>query len=135
MKETRGETGPASGRKAGASNPTRSFSLISLARVRISLLRSHHNSSRKRNQRKHEKDRPATAVDYAMNHLRAYIHAEEADHEDAEAIPQNAERNDECDKYNPPPWRLQEQIARPGYWSSKEPSSIECHCIPAQLRW
>jgi hypothetical protein len=45
-------------------------------------------------------------VDYAVNHLRAHIHAEEADYEDAEAIPQNGERNDESDKRKPPPRRL-----------------------------
>jgi len=54
-------------------------------------------------QRKHKKDRPPVAMDYAMNHLRAQVHAEEADHDDAEAIPQNGERNDQGDKHNAPP--------------------------------
>jgi hypothetical protein len=31
------------------------------------------------------------------------MHAEQADHEDAEAIPQNGERNDQGDKHNAPP--------------------------------
>jgi hypothetical protein len=47
-------------------------------------------------------------MDYAVNHLGAHIHAEEADHENSKAIPQNGERNDENDKRKTPPPRLQE---------------------------
>jgi len=39
------------------------------------------------NQRKHEKDRPAAAMDYTMNHLRTCIHAEKSNHEDAKSVP------------------------------------------------
>ena len=58
---------------------------------------------KKWNQRKGKKDGPTTAVDYAVNHLGAHIHAEEADHENSEAIPQDGERNDEGDKRKAPP--------------------------------
>jgi hypothetical protein len=39
------------------------------------------------NQRKHEKEGPAATVDYTVNHLRAYIHTEKPDHEDAKSVP------------------------------------------------
>jgi hypothetical protein len=47
-------------------------------------------------------------MDYAVNHLWANIYAEKRDYEDAKSVPQNAERNDEGDKYKTPPRRLQE---------------------------
>jgi hypothetical protein len=47
-------------------------------------------------------------MDYTVNHLWPYIHAEEADHEDAETIPQNGEWNDKDDKHEAPPRGLQE---------------------------
>lgn len=63
---------------------------------------------KKWNQRKHEKNRTTSAMDYAVNHLWANIYAEKPDYEDAKSVPQNGQRNDESDEHKPPPGRFQE---------------------------
>ena len=47
----------------------------------------------------------------AMNHLRAEINTEHADHPDAKAVTHNSERQHEADQGSPPPSALQKQIA------------------------
>ena len=67
------------------SNPTMRLEWFS-GRVRVSPCAA-TTTAQKWNQRKQEKDRPTTAVDYTVNHLRTDVHAEETDHENTKAIP------------------------------------------------
>jgi hypothetical protein len=62
------------------------------------------------NQRQREEDGAATAVNDAIDHVRPDVHAEQADDQDAERVPQDSQRNYEDDQH-PPSSRAAEEHA------------------------
>ena len=94
--------------------------------------RSHHNSEQ-RHQRQREEERPALAVNDAVDHVRPDVDAEHADDEHPEPVAEDAERNHEGHEHEPPPRARQEHVRRQDAGDEQHPARADSAALLGDL--
>jgi len=90
-------------------------------------------AAEERDQRQHEEDRSAAAMDGAVDHVRPHVYAEQADREDAEPVADDPERDDEGHEQDASPGALQEQMGGEHARDEERPARADAAALAGHL--